>query len=159
MTKHSRRNWSQRRLRLTIAGLWLLSWMLCSAMVILAPVARTPLLHHTDTMPLLVQIAAIWLPSISCLVGFWFAGQQPGTLVPISLERTVAALALTVVYLAFVTIAIGFPLYILDYPETIAVPAGQSLTERMTDSVKYAALLSPIALGPIHWLTGANGTP
>jgi hypothetical protein len=108
----------------------------------------------------MVQVAAVWLPSLSCLVGFWFTNQPQeasAKKVKVPPEKATAAILLTGIYLIFVLAMILFPLYWVEYgADVIHLPQGASVEERMADSVKYALLLSPVALAPINWLTGSS---
>jgi hypothetical protein len=155
------RTWNQTRLRLTIASLWIGFWIVSSIIVIMAPYLRADgAIESTQVLPLLIQIASVWLPCLTCLVAFWFTNQnekKSSTGGRVSGEKALTSVVLTSVYLLFVLIVILFPLYWVSYPtDTIELPQGASLTERMSDSVKYALLLSPLALAPINWLTGTD---
>ena len=154
--------WNQTRLRLTVASLWTGFWIVSSLAVMVTPwLRRDQAIDTSQVLPLLVQVASVWLPSLSCLVGFWFTNQPPDAKKRngVPPEKAIAAIILTAIYLIFVLLVILFPLYWVEYPaDVIELPEGASLTERMGESVKYALLLSPVALAPINWLTGNAST-
>ncbi len=149
--------WDQTRLRLLIAGLWGLFWLFSSVAVVLCPVLRKDrAVGPEQVIPILIQISGIWFPSLSCLVGFWFAPNHRQGKKVVTSDRALAAVIVTVAYLIFVFMILLIPLYWVSYPDTPDLPQDASLTERMAEAVKYALLLSPLPIAPINWLTGSK---
>jgi hypothetical protein len=163
MTGKPDRSCKASTLRLAITAMWIAFWAATSIAVIASPKLRADHQILADSvLPLLGQVASVWLPCVSCLVGFWFTNQPSRRNAPnaVSCERALIAVLITASYLIFAFAVLMIPIYWLHYDhDTIAPPLGTTIVERMADSVKYALLVSPLALAPINWLTGTHDEP
>lgn len=107
------------------------------------------------------MISGVFMPIFSCLGTFWFGDQssrRTAHRVRANRERVLGALAFTFAYLAMVTGFLLFQVFLVDasQPEFSApsLPRGLSFLDRVTASVKWAALISPFGTAPVIWLTG-----
>lgn len=146
-------------LRLKVAGLWCVFWILTSIATILAPVLRKDgAIGFEQVTDALGQISGIWLPPLSCFAAFWFptAEREAGKKKKVDSERVFGALALTMIFMVLVLILLLLPLYFIQYAPNARgdLDRGHSLTERLSEMVKFSLLLSPLVLAPIAWLTG-----
>lgn len=148
---------SQSRLRIRIFGLWIAFWIFSSLQIIMAPILRSDnAIGDEQVLSAILTVTSVWVPALSCLAAFWFPEKerQVARSRNVSRERMIPAIVLTCVYLAFVLLLIFRSVYLVNYnfglPE---LPEGASFAEQLTESVKIALILSPIALAPINWLT------
>lgn len=150
--------WYQGRLRLSIALLWGAAWIVAIVAILLVPLIRPETgINASLLTSLLSQTAVIWLTPISCLVGFWFTGKGTRSLseAVVPREKALASLGITIFYLLIVTIVLFVPLYFVDYPRSIEPLKEGTISQRLAETVKFSIMLSPFALGPLNWLTGA----
>jgi len=148
-------------LRITIASLWAAFWIVTCICVVLAPVLRVDhQIGFEQVTGVLGQISGIWLPPLSCFAAFWFpAGErEAGSRKRVTSERVFGAIALTSIFMLLVLVLLAMPLYFIKYvPNAVGdLDKGQSLTERISEMVKFSLLLSPLVLAPISWLTGSH---
>lgn len=149
------------RLRRRIASLWCGFWILTSICVILSPILRRDeAVGYEDVLGILGQISGIWLPPLSCFVAFWFpaAERKSSRKRHVDSERVFGALALTLIFMILVFVLLLLPLYFIKYQRNDMgnLYPGQTLTERISDMVKFSLLLSPLILAPVSWLTGGH---
>lgn len=151
---------TQSRLRMMIFGAWLSFWIISTLLLVMALWWRADRAIAAEAiMPAILSITGIWLPALSLLAAFWFPPdeQNKAQSVIVSGERTMAAIALTAIYLIFVLFLIVWATYVVTYDANVRdLPEGSSFAERIEQSVKLALLISPIALAPINWLTGGT---
>jgi len=151
---------TQSRLRMMIFGAWLSFWIISTLLLVMSRWWRADGAINADAiMPAILSITGIWLPALSLLAAFWFPPdeQNKSQNVVVSGERTLAAVALTVIYLVFVLFLIVWSTYIVTYDTNVEnLPESSSFAARLDQSVKLALLISPIALAPINWLTGGT---
>jgi hypothetical protein len=148
-------------LRLRIAGLWCLFWVITSVCVMLAPVLRKDgAIGFEQVTGVLGQISGIWLPPLSCFAAFWFpaAEREANSKRYVGSERVFGAFTLTTIFMLLVLVLLLLPLYFIPYVPNATgdLDKGQSLTERISEMVKFSLLLSPLVLAPISWLTGGH---
>jgi hypothetical protein len=152
---------AQSRLRLIVFCMWIAFSFVVTAVVCVAPIVRNrggkPVLDSGLVIPALRSVSGIWLPGVSCLAAFWFPkrerrGAKTRT---VPEERYYSAILLTAGYLLASTLAVVWIAWIVRYPDVSPeLSEGTSFLERLHDVVSYCLLLSPIALAPVHWLTG-----
>jgi hypothetical protein len=139
-----------------IFGLWAASLFGAVALVLFAPLAiRDGTFDATQVTALLPGIVGLFTPALSVLAGFWFPREEikRARAVKVASDRCVVAVALTCMYLVIVVMLIAWPLFVVEYPDTLQLVEGGSLEDRMNQATKVAAMLSPLALAPIHYLT------
>jgi hypothetical protein len=147
------------RLRVVIAALWSLFGISTILMVILCPILRHDgAIGQNQVLPIVTQVTGIWLPPLTCFCSFWFtdADFAPGGLGSnVSLERVAFAIGLTSVYMLILLCLLLFPLYWATYATDVTgqLAGGQDVSAQITDTTKYAALLSPLVLAPVGYLT------
>jgi hypothetical protein len=146
---------SQSKLRVLIFALWILFWLVSTALVLFA--SSFPQIDRRDVMPALLSITGIWIPPLSCLASFWFPEQErlKATTKKVTGERAFAALVLSVTYLTFVLIIIAWQGFVYNSPSSFDEKSG-SFLEQIGDAVRLSLVVSPIALAPINWLTGGR---
>jgi hypothetical protein len=151
---------TQARLRMIIFGLWLIFWIVSTALLMLAPWLRADqAVGPEQVKPAIFSITGIWVPVVTCLAAFWFPQdeQKRAQTVKAAGEKVAAALILTVAYLGFVLLLISWAIYFMPYDfQTKALPEGASFPEQISESVKIALIVSPIALAPVNWLTRSS---
>lgn len=142
-----------------IFTLWTGFLLLNVALALLGPVIRHDGSVGHEQIPL-AGIIGIFVPPLSCLAGFWFPDKERETAKAKNLgkERARAALILTAAYLVLVTILLFWPIYLATYPATLELPQGVGLSDRISDAMTIATMLSPLSLAPIHYLTTATTT-
>jgi hypothetical protein len=148
-------------LRVRIAGLWAIFWVITCICVVLAPVLRSDNeIGFEQVTGVLGQISGVWLPPLSCFTAFWFptAEREAGSKKRVSPERVFGAIMLTTIFMLLVLVLLLIPLYFIKYvPNAVGdLDKGQSLTERVSEMVKFSLLLSPLVLAPISWLTAGH---
>jgi hypothetical protein len=148
-------------LRVRIAGLWAIFWVITCTCVVLAPVLRADkAIGFEQVTGVLGQISGIWLPPLSCFSAFWFpaAERKAGSKKHVNSERILGAMMLTTIFMVLVLVLLLLPLYFIKYePNAVGdLDKGQSLTERISEMVKFSLLLSPLVLAPISWLTAGH---
>jgi hypothetical protein len=146
---------TQTQLRLRIFILWISFWIVSSLVLLLSPLFRHDI-ETADLLPAVLTISGIWIPAVSCLAGFWFPQRgltQPKS-VRVSKERSSAAAGVTLIYLVFVMGLLIYSIYFVRANVESAEPSNLTLLSQLSESVKIALLISPIALAPISWLTG-----
>lgn len=148
---------TQARLRLTIFRLWVGFWVVSTAVLMLAPWMRSDQAIGTEQIkPAVLSVTGIWVPVLTCLAAFWFPldEQRQAQKRTTAREKAAGAIILTVTYLIFVLLLIIWPTYVMPYDfDTKALPEGASFSEQISESVKIALIVSPIALAPVNWLT------
>jgi hypothetical protein len=148
---------NQSRLRLTIFIAWASALLFSILAAFLAPVfSRGGAIQDSQISPLVRNIIGIYLPALSCLAGFWFPSDErtQASKHRLTRERGIVALVVTFGYLGIVILLVFWPMYITDYTALGPnLPPGRSLEERVTEAIGIAAMLSPLALLPIHFLT------
>lgn len=151
---------TQARLRTVIFGLWLLLWIISTIILLVSPWLRPDRAIGPEQITAAIfSVTGVWVPAITCLAAFWFPQEEQRKAQDISVtpDRVIAAIAITVTYLAFVLVLIIWSAYFVGYDyQTKQIPQGGSFQEQIDGSVKYALLISPIALAPINWLTGGQ---
>jgi hypothetical protein len=148
-------------LRVRIAGLWAFFWVITCMCVVLAPVLRSDNeIGFEQVTGVLGQISGVWLPPLSCFAAFWFptAEREAGKKQYVGSERIFGAIMLTTIFMLLVLVLLLLPLYLIKYvPNAVGdLDKGQSLTERISEMVKFSLLLSPLVLAPISWLTSSH---
>ena len=127
--------------------------MLTCFSVILAPFIRSEI-GAEQLVGVIMQISGI------CFAAFWFPNARDTQRARITIkdEQAIGALALTCGYMILVFLLLLIPLYFVDYkadangnPRT-----GESLTERISEMVKFALLISPLVLAPVSYLTAGH---
>lgn len=148
---------TQARLRMTILSLWIAFWIISTIALILSPWMREDI-ARTEILPAIFSISGIWIPPLTCLAAFWFPQeeQKVAKLVSATRERIYAAIGLTVSYLTFVLVLIVWSVYLIESNQKTLDPGRVTLLGQIDESVRIALLVSPIALGPINWLTGGG---
>jgi hypothetical protein len=152
---------TQASLRVCIFFLWLGFFGVSIVILALSSWLRSDI-ETLDFTPAISIISIIWIPAISCLVGFWFPerGNANATSIRVSREKTVAALVITVGYLLLVLYLIVHSTFLVK-ANTEASDAGSvTLLGQLIESAKVALHFSFIPLLPISWLTagGSNNT-
>lgn len=152
----------QSRLRTTIFSLWIGFWVISTICLVFAPWLRLDkAINKGQVVSSLLSISGIWIPPLTCLASFWFPQeeQRRAQNTTVTKERVYAAIVLTITYLLFVLLLVVWAVYFVDYyPQADELPVGASFQERLSDSVKIALLVSPLALAPIAWLSGGHVT-
>lgn len=148
-------------LRLRIAGLWAIFWGITCICVILAPILRTDeAIGYEQVTGVIGQISGVWLPPLSCFAAFWFptAEREASSNRKVNSEQKFGAIVLTVMFMLLALVLLMIPLYFVKYePNAYGdLDKGLSLTERISEMVKFSLLLSPLFLAPISWLTSRN---
>lgn len=148
-------------LRIRIAGLWAIFWIITCMCVVLAPILRSDnQIGFEQVTGVLGQISGVWLPPLSCFAAFWFptAERTAASKKHVSAERIFGAIILTTIFMLLVLVLLLVPLYFIKYvPNAVGdLDKGQSLTERISEMVKFSLLLSPLVLAPISWLTAGH---
>lgn len=148
-------------LRLRVAGLWVFFWGITCICIILAPVLRSDeAIGFEQVTGVIGQISGIWLPPLSCFAAFWFptAERADSSKRKVNSEQIYGAIVLTLMFMVLSLALLVIPLYFLKYePNAYGdLDKGQSLTERISEMVKFSLLLSPLFLAPISWLTSGK---
>jgi hypothetical protein len=149
------------QLRLRLAGLWCGFWLVSCLTVIAAPLLRRDgKIGPEQIMGVLTQISGIWLPPLSCFVAFWFpAGERKiSRRIKPTPEQIICSLVPTVVYQGIIFILLLIPLFFVDFQADARgdIARGQSLTERISEIINYALLLSPLVLAPVSYFTSGH---
>ena len=151
---------TQAHLRNVVFGAWLSFWALAVVLLCALPFLRnrgvtTPVVDTGEILPALRCVSGIWMPGVSCLAAFWFpkAERSRARNRQVNANRYRAALMVTFAYLLYVTINIFWTAYIIDYASpAVQLDTGTGFLERLSTTVEYCLLLSPVALAPINWL-------
>lgn len=144
------------RVRLIILCEWLGFWLLTTVIAACAPLIRKDgAIGGEQLMPALLSISSIWVPPVTLFVSFWFptgdAAARRGR--SVGAERALVAIALNTVYMLLITFLTVWTMYLAEYDfDADVLPEGASFLERLGAMVRYALLLSPLALVPIRWL-------
>jgi len=153
----------QSSLRLFIFGTWLSFWALSTISLMLAPWLRHDHAIGAEDVPAaILLVSGIWIPPLSCLAGFWFTSNERAQSARkrASSDRAWAAILLTCIYLMFVLALVIWPVYAVSYSgDVINLPTGGSFQEQLSSTVHIALAVSPIALGPLNWLTDGDIHP
>jgi len=143
--------------------MWLGFSLIVTIVVCAAPAIRNrggvPVIDTGLVMPALRSVSGIWLPAVSCLVAFWFPKRERRAALAQSVpkERYIGAILLTLCYLFYATLSVIWVTYVDTYTDLSAdLPTGTSFPERLNEAVEYCLLISPLALAPLHWLTGGS---
>lgn len=148
---------TQARLRVNIFILWVCFWVISTGVVLIAPFIRIDV-ERVDILPAIFSISGVWIPPLSCLAAFWFPQEEQtkARAILVSKERTWAALGITFTYLGFVLLLIVHSTYFVESNTESSDPGNVTLLGQLSESVKIALAVSPIALAPINWLTGGT---
>lgn len=151
---------SQSQLRVTVFCLWLLFWVISTALLFLAPAIRNagpvPVIDRGEIPSAILSISGVWVPALSCLAAFWFPAEERrrSRNVSVPKDKVFAAVALTSTYLSFVLVLVVWSVYYIKYNDpSLTLSEGTSLLEQIDKSVKLSLVISPVALTPINWLT------
>jgi hypothetical protein len=151
---------TQARLRMIVFLLWVSFWVVSTILLLLAPWLRTDkAIVPEQIKSAILSITVIWIPAVSCLAAFWFPQdeQRKARRVIVTKDKVAAAITLTVTYLLFVLVLITWSVYFIAYDfHTMELPEGASFPEQLSEAVKIALVVSPVALTPINWLTGGR---
>ena len=126
-------------------------------LLMLAPWLRSDhAIGPEQVKPAIFGITGIWVPVVTCLAAFWFPQdeQRRAQMATATSEKVLAAMAITVTYLVFVLLLIVWSVFFISYDfQTKELPEGASFSEQISESIKIALIISPVALAPVNWLT------
>jgi hypothetical protein len=155
-------NINQAKLRQFVFCLWVMFW-LCSVVILMLGVylrkddSGKPTILSNDVLPAVTSLAGLWIPPLSCFVGFWFPKQErkKANVSCTPRDRATAAVALTVGYQLFVIGLVIWATFLVPYqhPAELVSPPGESFLDRIGGIVKLSLLMSPVVLTPTNWLT------
>jgi hypothetical protein len=147
-------------LRLALASIWCGCWLLTCVCIALAPLLRKDrFVHYEDVVGLIGLVSGLWLPPLCCFAGFWFPARQAkvSKRITVSKEQKCGAIGLTAAYMLLVVILLLTPVYLVEYRmDAEGNLVGQNVSGRLSEVVRFALLLSPIALTPLSYLTGGQ---
>jgi|GEM_PF-5217838 len=103
-------------------------------------------------------LTGLWLPVLACFSVYWFSegSEAPAKKALPTQGQAIGAYGLTALYALFCLGFIAMQLYLVEDkrdPITMVL-LGDPLDKRLSDTVGWLQLLSPVLLGPIAYLTG-----
>jgi len=140
-----------------LLSIWLASWILMCAIVLAAETIRhDQAIELNDRIEALMMLSPIWLTPLACFGAFWFPEDErhAARVAKLPPGRAAAALALTLPFLLLILVLTWSVVTTkFSVPSIVDLPSGDSFLERIGRVVKFAGLLSPLALTPTLWMT------